>query len=125
MFRLRFDTAGRRLAIATASQQLVLWNFETGVSNVMDTQWDRGATLAFNNDDTRLFAINPGQRGHQLRIWDTKSGVQVFNQFYAGWANAVSLSIAFQADTQRLIGWPLHGPPHIWNGRPVEATINR
>ena len=124
-FRLRFDTAGERLAIATASQELVLWNIDAGVSSVMDTQWDGGGALAFSNDDTRLFAINHGQRGYQLRIWDTKSGVQVFNQFYAGWANTAHLSIAFQASTQRLIGWPYHGPPHIWDGRPVEATINR
>ena len=124
-FRLRFDTAGRRLAIADAGQKVVLWNIETGVSNVIDTQWDRGATLAFSSDDTRLFAINPGRRGYQLRIWNTNSGAQVFNQFYAGFANAVNLPIAFQSDTQRLIGWPFHGPPHIWDGRPVEATINR
>lgn len=27
------------------------------------------------------------------------------------------MPIAFQPDTQRLIGWPYAGPPHIWNGK--------
>ena len=126
VLRLHYDKSGKRIAIAAKNpDQIVLWDYSEDDSVYIDCQWAHDGpytlkpSLAFNQDGSRLFSTVASYTGYTLKIWNADSGSQVFTEYYSGLTNTAGMQLRFQDSSQRLIGWSLAGPPHIWNGSPL------
>jgi serine/threonine protein kinase/WD40 repeat protein len=79
------------------------------------------SSVAFCDDQTRIFVMTDFKMGRHLRIWNTTTGSLTFEELYAGDSNGIPLRIRFVPELDRVVGWAFAGPALFWDGRPLET----
>jgi len=105
---LAFALDGKTIAIATESAQVLLWNFERGTLERLDTQAEKNRTPTFSADGRLLAIVVPDG----IQLWDV-SARQLLRTLEA--LDVVSL--AFSPDQKFLVAGAKQDVIYLWGVR--------
>jgi WD40 repeat protein len=105
---LAFALDGKTIAIATESAQVLLWNFERGTLERLDTQAEKNRTPTFSADGRLLAIVVPDG----IQLWDV-SARQLLRTLEA--PDVVSL--AFSPDQKLLVAGAEQDVIYLWGVR--------